>query len=192
MNGLPDEPDSRWCGLLVTFTLLSVFLSQIVILIVGATIIGSERQDRGLEFLLTLPPTRSKILLAKSLYSLMVIVVTSASFLLVNEILVARLAPDYLVENRKFGLSVMSAGIAMFGTAWLASVYWRGVAVPISVALTTVVVILMGVIKYSQYQDWSVDDYANYFYKFAIAGFLLTGIVTFIVGWMGFIRRFEP
>ncbi len=65
----PTQPgDEEFMGYLSAAVCASAVLSQITLLVMGASIIGSEKQDRGLEFLLTLPPTRPKILTSKLIF----------------------------------------------------------------------------------------------------------------------------
>lgn len=171
---------------------MSAVLSQITMLVMGASIIGSERQDRGMEFLLTLPPTRAKILMGKLIFCSIVAAVIWGTFLLGSEVLVRLFVPDLSEPTRQTGLGAAMVGVVFFGVAWLTSVYAKGVVFPILAALSVTVSILFAVLKYSYIQEWGFDDYNKYFGAMLYSAYGTIGLASLVVGWIVFNRRFEP
>lgn len=185
-----DSVDMRnWVGL---FANMSIILSQVTMLIMGASIIGSERQDRGMEFLLTLPPSRSRILLGKSLYCLVVAAVILGVLVLANEVFIRSISDTLIQEFRALLAGFALGGINLFCVAWLASTKVRGVVGPAMISLSVTVVILILVSRYAALQDWEIDEFASRYQWHLYPCFLIVSLGSFIAGWRSFVRQYEP
>jgi hypothetical protein len=103
---------------LAVSVMLSLIASQITVIVMGATIIGLERQNHGLDFLLGQPIPKSKILLSKSLVCLIVAVVIWGTSLLVTAVFVDA-EPQIVLNGIMQGTAI--TGSTLFAVAWLFS-----------------------------------------------------------------------
>lgn len=174
---------------LATCALLSLFASQLTVVVLGATIVGLERQNLGLDFLLGLPIPRSKILFSKALISLMFAGIIWGVFLIVAEGFTDAESLNFL---RPFGATLAAVGFLLFSVAWLTSIRFKGTAISIGIAMSMATIVLLLVFNYAAGQDWELEDYGANLQLLLIPLCLILGAVSFAAGWIIFVRRCEP
>jgi ABC-type transport system involved in multi-copper enzyme maturation permease subunit len=195
MNGLPfgfSGTNVDAMKAFLAFSIISCAISQITILLVGATVIGSEKQDGGLEFLLTLPPKRSRIIAAKVLYSGLVFVSVWAISLLTQYFCLRELRQGTYLEIRSFGFGAAATGVLFFGVAWLVSIVTRGVAIPVCSSLVVAALLVLLVNQFGIYRGWHIDDFHVHYCQTLFTLFSLIGTTCFVIGCGLFTRRYEP
>ncbi len=168
---------------------ISMVASQLTIVVLGATVIGVERQNRSMEFLLGLPVSKSKVLLSKALICLVVAALIWGTFTLVVELFVSA---DIRPDLRRIGLGAFLVGFVLFGIAWLCSILLKGLAIPITVSLAVTTAIVAAVGNYASRQEWPIDEYGKNFYAIVFTIYAVVGAISIIVGWVLFVRRCEP
>ncbi len=174
---------------LATCALLSLFASQLTVVVLGATIIGLERQNLGLDFLLGLPVSRSKVLVSKALISLFFAGVIWGVFLVVSEVFTDA---ESLLFLRPFGAVLAAVGFLLFSTAWLMSILYRGTALAIGVAMTVATTVIVSALYYAAGQAWPLEDYGTNLQLILIPLCIVLGVIEFAYGWIVFVRRCEP
>ena len=171
----------------------SVILSQIASLmtftVLGATIIGQERQNRGMDFLLGMPISKSRILMSKSLICLLVAAIIWGSALLITEVFVDT-EPQQVV--RLLLSRTAAIGVSLFGMTWLFSVLFRGFAIPIGAALVVDAILLLLALKYFSSEAADPEAYYQNVSAFFYPACFATGLLSFMAGWGTFMRKMEP
>ncbi|MFK7767838.1 MAG: ABC transporter permease subunit [Mariniblastus sp.] len=168
---------------------LSLVFSQLTIVVMGASIVGAERQNHGMDFLLALPAPRSQILLSKTIVSLLVAAVIWGVFFVVSEFVVV----DKLRDNFQFvGLTCGVIGATLFAVAWLGSILWKSTAVSIAVSLTVTAVVALVQLKFWHFSEWNVYEHGKQFIVVLCSVYAAIAIGAFAAGWLVFTRRFEP
>ena len=112
--------------------------------------------------------------------------------MLANEVLLRSANEDLLRNFRELLLGASLVGISMFSVAWWASTRARGVVIPAIISLVVNICVLIAVIRYATFQDWEIDEF---YYQFKIHLFpclIIMSVVSFITGWLTFVRRREP
>lgn len=177
----PDVEEFRnvvWYGCDVSIT-----LSQLSLCLLAGNAFAAERVDRSSEFLATLPPTRTKILVSK----LLVVLLTAAAVALT-------------VYGAKLVLTLVSGepweqespvywaiGFAGFGAAWAASTAVQSPTLSVGVGVLSMVMLPAAVAALHAYGIISTNPpTAN-----CIGGFTL-GFVAFTTGCIAFLKQVEP
>jgi ABC-type transport system involved in multi-copper enzyme maturation permease subunit len=174
---------------LAVSVMLSLIASQITVIVMGATIIGLERQNHGLDFLLGQPIPKSKILLSKSLVCLIVAVVIWGTSLLVTAVFVDA-EPQIVLNGIMQGTAI--TGSTLFAVAWLFSIFCRGFAIPVGAGLTVTALLFFVTVKFVGGQDLDSELYMRNLARFFYPACLITACCSFVAGWSAFLRRLEP
>lgn len=192
MSGGSDGSQDSFGISFAWYISLSLILSQITVAVIGGSIVGGEKQDRGLEFLLTLPPARSRIILSKILYCLLVAATIWGLFLFANEIVVRVTAPELVGQTRQIGWATAVVGTALFGVALLMSVLVNGVVIPVTISLTISLALVIGLSRYAAYQEWSPEESNQYFRLILYSLYVSIGLTSTLLACVIFTRRKTP
>ncbi len=186
--------DSMSSGSYVIAMVASIVLSQITLLVLGGSIIATERQNRSLEFQLLLPPTRSHLLIAKTLFCLAVMAVIWLCLLVMAEIILPFCVPENQAEqfSRVVRYTYQFScpfGLAMFGIAWMGSAVFENIAIPTVLGLAIVIAVVTIASRIPQWIGLSDSIVQEYFGKALALVYLIIAIATYIGGWKLFTRR---
>lgn len=182
---LPQAPS----GIVANMATMSLVFSLLTISIMGATVIGDERQSQGMDFLLSLPVSRSKVLLSKAIISLAVAAVIWGLYLTAVELFADE---EVLREFRYVGSVTASIGAGLFGLAWLGSVCFRGTAVAIAFAAAVSAIVAFAIFRIWDVYEWNAYVDGETFCAVLQVTYTTIGVAGFAAGWITFIRRFEP
>lgn len=181
---LPQAPS----GMVVNIATMSLMLSLLTIAIMGATVIGDERHSQGMDFLLAMPVSRSKVLLSKAIISLIVAAIIWGYYFAVVELFAEA---EVIRGFRYVGSVSASIGAGLFGLAWLGSVYFRRVAGSILFAAGVSAVVAFAIFRIWAVYEWNAYLDGEMFCNVLQVTYTSIGVASFAGGWIAFIRRFE-
>ena len=173
--------------------LASIALSQITFLVLGGSIIATERQNRSLDFQLLLPPTRSHLLISKSVFCAIVAASIWLCLIFLVEVVyrlcIPDVDPDSMKSLRYTCVGAAVTGIAMFGVAWMGSSFLESVAIPTVTGLAVAIAIYTVCSYITTVAGWSEQLLEQYFWKTLAVIYSVIGLASFIAGWCIFKRQ---
>jgi ABC-type transport system involved in multi-copper enzyme maturation permease subunit len=184
----------RWAFMLAPASVVSLELTILPLLLLGANAIARERADRSAEFLACLPLSRTKIIASKAAVPLAFASLVWTSHLLAASVVVPALSNGR--EGLPPGLSraVVAAEVFLFGTAWLGSSI---VDTPLkAVGLGMGMYLLVGMLG-TQASDYLLGWQADRLNGGAASAWhagadAIVGITCFVGGTWNYLRRVEP
>jgi ABC-type transport system involved in multi-copper enzyme maturation permease subunit len=193
--GLTQAGAPVWAESLFTAGHASLAASQLTILILAGTIIAGERRDRSAEFLAYLPPSRPVILTSKSLLCGATVIAIWGLSLAMLGLVVPRLNPNVVSganhERLLEFLAIMAAsGVALFGTAWLASSMLESPTYSTAIGLITILLVPFLLNACHTLTGWPADSEG--FVRWLRLLYVGVGAAGFVAGWAYYVRRVEP
>jgi ABC-type transport system involved in multi-copper enzyme maturation permease subunit len=174
----------------------SFLLSQLIISVVAGNAFAGERVDRSAEFLMSLPISRSRILVSKLLFSLAIIAViwlTNATVILCLTGPPAEWGSTSWSEILEIlgGIAIVTS--AFFCVAWFLSSFLSSPTFAVAGGLLTPLLLLTGIVFVGYLLDVESLPQFDMFFAFAFFGTLLVlGPICFGVGTWYYLRRVEP
>jgi len=183
---------SRLAGNLRGSVVVSLFLAQIPLLLLGGLAMAGERQDRSAEFLACQPVPRSRILLSKLLVVFALVAVTWTVNLAVLAIaLIPNAATlDHLEVMTSLLPPIIAAilGQAFFGMAWLFSSWLESPTFAACAGLVVPIAVMGGI-------SWIIHLLGITEGQFLVASasaWLALALAGFVGGTVHYLRRVEP
>jgi ABC-type transport system involved in multi-copper enzyme maturation permease subunit len=176
---------------------VALWLTAILAAVFGGVAFAHERRERSALFLAMMPTTRANIVASKLIIALSCLTV----LWLVNVFVVATtaLTRNWSLTNGDWFYILMptTAGVMMFGVAWLLSSFLTSPTVAASIAMGVTIgfIYLVGVIVYLVAPEANpriarnADFLAEMIFAMAPA---FVGIISCIAGTIYYLRRIEP
>jgi hypothetical protein len=160
-------------------------LLTIVVGVLGANAIASERAERSTEFLFSLPPTRLKILTSKFLVALTTTILLWLGHQFMSDVVSPWLSANGASVNRVPLLGYTGGLVLIFGSTWLGSARLSSPAFALGGGIALCVAVISVLFEISRRVTWPVPDLVP-------IGMLVAGITAFLVGSIYYLRRIEP
>jgi ABC-type transport system involved in multi-copper enzyme maturation permease subunit len=183
-----------WARSLEPASVVSLEGSLLTLLLLGANAIARERSDRSAEFLAYLPPSRAKVLASKAVLPL-----ATALMIWTTDLLTAYVVAPALSREAARGLgpvpwwAIASAGVLLFGAAWLGSSVLDSPLVALGFALLAGGLVALFFAATNGFFGWPVarlgPEAATRYYA---TGSAAVGVLCFLGGSVSFLKRTEP
>ncbi len=192
----PDD-EMNWADFIGAASLVALGISALLCAFVAGNAIAGERVDRSAEFTTCLPiPPRSAVA-SKALLAIGVCVLV---FVINCLVYVVAAKMDYAVTLPQPGhsfspdleviLSIVIAGVFLFGVSWLMSSLVARPAIAASTAIVAVIVFVMVLTILEERQPRASQ--VHFFWLWYSTTCLLVGSGCFVAGTIHYLRRVEP
>ena len=184
-----------WQECLLMGGLLSLYVSQLVMPMIGGNVIACERADRSAEFQAYLPIPRSKILTAKLLLVLALVALIwlpDGSMILYGTLdAVEPVADSVWILCRGFA-TVAIVGLTSFCVAWLLSSFLQSATISACAGIVAPIIAFFSVFlvaRLCEIPEISADEFVLYG---GLAICLPLAPICFAIGTWLYLRRVEP
>ena len=184
----PGQTFEHFCLGLLQAAVWGFLLSIVSVAFLAGFIVAGERRDRSAEFLAFLPPTKWMVISSKAIVCFGWVVIV-AIVLLFTVLFVTTVSDGEHWHRESRGdslLPFLSAGLPVFGIAWLLSCCIESPVFAILAGLAAPMVIVSGIylIEHWTGLEFGMSDY-NWTY-------IAIGFTSFLGGVWHFISRVEP
>ncbi len=183
-----------WRRCLLACGIVSLYISQLAMPMIGGSLIAGERADRSAEFQAYLPCSRRRILASKLLLALLlaaIIWLPNVTILCTVRGLVDDVPVNAFEVAKVFGV-LASVGGTAFCVAWLFSSFLTSPTISVCAGIIAPIIAFVGVLLVARLCEISSFGEGEFVLYGVLAICLTVAPICFAIGTWHYLRRVEP